>query len=489
MVKCLLLFCFLLCSGAQLCAQIYGNEWINYSQPHYRIAIPKTGLYRIDSLTLSNAGIHISAINPQNIQLFSKGQELYINIIGENDGVLNTSDYIEFYAEKNDGHFDSLAYNTTQRLPNPYVSLFNDTNYVYFTWNNSVTNKRMSIQTDVNFTGYTPTDYIYNEKIYSGSGNYSYGRKTIISPAYIYDPRYIECEGYGTIIAQGGSVQTAFGNLNVFASSSLPATITVHASGDSENYPSVSYDHELTLGYIDNTGSLSTLTDTTFYSYQQVYIEKQIPSNLLQNNSLVKVSSINNPFFSGFTNSTNVHYISLKYPQNPDLSNQTEQLFFVDDNSSAGKTFLDLQNVNVASGSVILYDLSAHSCFSTVVSGSHVKALIPNLGSSKKCFITNSNNVTNVSWLVPVNQTGFFVDYTSAITDSAFLIISHKELQSSANAYKTYRQSIGGGSNQVILSFVDELYESCKHVGALLVFLMAVSLSISDFRVTRKSSL
>ena len=459
MVKRLLLFGFLLCSGAQLSAQIYGNEWINYSQPHYRIAIPKTGLYRIDSLTLANAGIPISIINPKNIQLFSKGQELYLYIKGESDGVLNTSDYIEFYAEKNDGRFDSLAYNTTQRLTNPYVALFNDTNYVYFTWNNSIANKRMGLQTDVNFTGYTPTNYIYNEKIYSGSGNYSFGRKTVISPAYIYDPRYIECEGYGTIIAQGSSMQSYFGNLNVFASSSLPATIKVHASGDSENSPTVSYDHELTLEYTDNTGSLTTLTDTTFFSYRQVYLEKQIPSNLLQNSSLIKVSSINNPFFSGFTNSTNVHYISLKYPQNPDLSNQTEQLFFVDDNGSAGKTFLNLQNVNVASGSVILYDLSAHNYFSTVISGSNVKALIPNFGAQKKCFITNSNNVTNVSSLVPVNQTGFFVDYTTAITDSAFLIISHKGLQSSANAYKTYRQSIGGGSNQVILSFVDELYD------------------------------
>jgi hypothetical protein len=187
---------------------------------------------------------------------------------------------------------------------NVNTNLFNDTNYVYFTWNNSLTNMRMSLQTDVNFTGYTPTNYIYNEKIYSGTGNYSYGKKTIISPAYIYDPRYIECEGYGTIIAQGNSIQTAFGNLNIFPSSSLPATIKVHASGDSENYPTVTYDHQLKLEYFDNTSSLSTLTDTTFYSYQQVYIEKQIPSNLLQNNSLVKVSSINNPFFSGFTNST-----------------------------------------------------------------------------------------------------------------------------------------------------------------------------------------
>jgi hypothetical protein len=458
MVKRLLLFCFLLCSGAQLSAQIYGNEWVNYSQRHYRIAIPKTGLYRIDSLTLSNAGIPISAINPKNIQLFSKGQELYLYINGESDGVLNTTDYIEFYSEKNDGRFDSLAYNTTQRLPNPYVALFNDTNYVYFTWNSSVTNKRMSLQTDVNFTGYTAADYVYNEKVFAGTANYSLGANLISGSVYT-DPRYVECEGYGSTIPQGGTLQTYFGNLNVFGSSALPAYLKTSYSGDSQDFSTSSYDHNVKFEYYDNSNNYTTLNDTTFFGYKQIYVERQIPSNLLQNSSLLRVSSVNSPFFSGFTNSTNLHYMYLKYPQIPDLAGQSEQVFFVDDNSSAAKTFLDLQNVNVGSGSVILYDLSTHNYFSTAVSGNNVKALIPNSGTQKKCFITNSTNVNNVSKLTPVNQTGFFVDYTSMITDSAFLIVSHKGLQSSANAYKTYRQSLAGGSNQVILGFIDELYD------------------------------
>ena len=47
MIKRLFIFGLLCFLTANLAAQNYGNEWINYSQKHYRISIPKTGLYRI----------------------------------------------------------------------------------------------------------------------------------------------------------------------------------------------------------------------------------------------------------------------------------------------------------------------------------------------------------------------------------------------------------------------------------------------------------
>ena len=100
MIKRLFILSFLLFLADDLAAQKYGNEWINYSQKHYRISIPKTGLYKIDYTTLINSGIPISIINPKNFQLFIKGEEQYITVNGENDNVFNTTDYIEFYAKK-----------------------------------------------------------------------------------------------------------------------------------------------------------------------------------------------------------------------------------------------------------------------------------------------------------------------------------------------------------------------------------------------------
>ncbi|MGV2481477.1 UNVERIFIED_CONTAM: hypothetical protein IGO34_32275, partial [Salmonella enterica subsp. enterica serovar Weltevreden] len=84
-------------------------------------------------------------------------------------------------------------------------------------------------------------------------------------------------------------------------------------------------------------------------------------------------------------------------------------------------------------GSVLFYDLSNHKYISTVVSGNNVKVLVPNASSQKKCFLPNASNITNVSSLAPVNQSGYFVDYLLNQPDSAYLIVSHKGLQQSAN--------------------------------------------------------
>ena len=125
----------------------------------------------------------------------------------------------------------------------------------------------------------------------------------------------------------------------------MPVYIRASFSGTSQDYVSASFDHELKLEYLDNLGSYITLNDTTFFGYKQLLIEKQITSDLLQNTSNLKITSVNNPLFTSITNNSNLHYLYLKYPQMTDFSGTSEQLMYVDDNTSAAKTFLDISNV------------------------------------------------------------------------------------------------------------------------------------------------
>ncbi|MBC7695928.1 MAG: hypothetical protein H7141_10845 [Burkholderiales bacterium] len=456
MIKRLYILCFFVFIATLAEAQKYGNEWINYSQKYYRINISKTGLYRINYTSLINAGIPLGSINPKNLQVFMKGEEQYINLVGEADDVFNPGDYIEFFANKNDGVFDSLAYYNVPRLPNPYVALFNDTNAVFLTWNTSINNNRVIYETDINFSGYTPATHYYTEIIKAYNSTYSLGE---FVNSVLYDPRYVIGEGYGIGITKGLSVQTNFGNLNVYSSASLPVYIKTQYSGTSTaDYVSgVSFDHHIKMDYFDNNGNYVNIHDNTFYGVTQIFSEKQITSDKLQNSSHLIVSSYSDPQLV-YNNSTNVHYITLKYPQIPDFLNTSEQKLFLP-NSTGSKTYLDIQNVNVGSSQVLLYDLSNHKYITTVVSGNNVKALIPNSATEKECFLTTSNNVNNITTLTPVNQTGFFVNYFTTNPDSAFLIIKHKNLQISANEYMQYRQSSAGGSNHVIMADIDDLYD------------------------------
>ncbi len=452
MIKRLLYLCFILIIGVECYAQQYGNEWINYSQKHYRISIPKTGLYRIDSLTLANAGI--VAFNPKNIQLFIKGVEQYVYIKGETDNVLNANDYIEFYAEKNDGHFDSLAYNTNLRLPNPYFALFNDTNYAYITFNTLITNKRTVVETDVNYTGYTPEPYFYREQVSTQNVYYSRGDQPFTA---ITDPRYVKAEGYGTFMPKNSSIDLNILSAQVYTASALPVIFKASFSGDSRH--SLIYDHRVKIEYLDNGNSLSQLHDTTFFGYQQLYIEKQLTSNQLQTISQFKLTSVNDPAFSAINNVTNMHYMYVKYPQTTNLLFASEQTFLVNDNTSSSKAYLDIQNVGTPTPNVIIYDLTNHKYIQTSVNVNNVKALIPNSGNQKKCFLTNEASVNTINKITPVNQTGFFVNYNNTLIDSAFLIVTHKGLQTSALQYKAYRESSAGGNNQVIMAYIDDLYD------------------------------
>lgn len=457
MKKYLFILVCIICTINLFYAQQYGNEWINYTQKHYKLSIPKTGLYRIDSTTLANSGIPLASINPKNFQLFIKGEEQYIRINGEADGIFNTNDYIEFYAEKNDGRFDSLAYSNISRVPNPYLPLFNDTSFAFLTWNASLNNKRVTLENDIDFTGYTAADYFYTEKIHTEYNYYSLG--SIPYPG-VYDPRYLRGEGYGRYmhITNAPSFQSNFNTDNVFQSASLPVYIKTSFSGTSRHYLD-SNDHHLLFQYLDNSGNYNTLIDTGFVGFDQLYAEKQITSDKLQNSSHIKVTAVYDALYSANYNQNNVHYIYIKYPQTTNLSNVSEHTFYVNDNTSASKSFLDIQNVSVGTNTVLLYDLTNHKFISIVNTSSNVKALIPNSSSEKKCFLTNSSKINNVNALTAVNQNGYFINYRTTNPDSAFVIVSHKQLEYSATEYAIYRQSPAGGSNNVILGYVNDLYD------------------------------
>ena len=137
-------------------SQPYGNEWIDYSQKYYKIKVAEDGIYRISFSALASSGIDVSKFDPRQFQIFHKGIEQYIYVHGENDGVFNASDYIEFYGMRNRGTLDSFLYVNPHNLPNPDYSLINDTSVYFLTWNSSITNRRLQIENDKDFSGYIP---------------------------------------------------------------------------------------------------------------------------------------------------------------------------------------------------------------------------------------------------------------------------------------------------------------------------------------------
>ncbi|MBV6512507.1 MAG: hypothetical protein FMNOHCHN_02014 [Ignavibacteriaceae bacterium] len=109
------------------------DNWIDYSKTYVRFKVGKDGIYRIRYQDLENLGISPSAIQPQTFRIFTSGKEEPCFVAGENDGIFDTQDYIEFTA--------TLNYNKNYRQANsstdPYVDYlnkFSDSTVYFLTW-------------------------------------------------------------------------------------------------------------------------------------------------------------------------------------------------------------------------------------------------------------------------------------------------------------------------------------------------------------------
>jgi hypothetical protein len=122
----------LLLAGLGLEAQVYNNEWIDFSKTYYKFKAGADGLYRIPQSVLASAGL--GSAPAESFQLFRNGQEVpvYTSVAS---GPLGSSDYIEFWGQMNDGKPDKALYINPAYQHTTKLSLETDTAVYFLTTN------------------------------------------------------------------------------------------------------------------------------------------------------------------------------------------------------------------------------------------------------------------------------------------------------------------------------------------------------------------
>ncbi|MCB9360659.1 MAG: hypothetical protein H6587_03400 [Flavobacteriales bacterium] len=440
----------MLCSFGSF-AQPYYNNWINYSQQYYKFKISTTGLYRLDAATLNNAGIPLSSIDPRNIQIFGRGQEIPLYIEGENDGVFDATDFIEFYAQHNDGWFEEDFYGGASNHPNPYYSLINDTATYFITWNNSTTNSRVILENDTNYLSYTPKDFFTKEVIENYHSSYFTGKTLVIGGTsenlFGYDPT----EGwFDNAFAIGATKTKTILTPNIYnnGASAKFSTVVLGAS----NYGAVVNDHHLKVQI-----GLQTI-DTIYEGYEKIDLTIDVPINEINfaSNSIV-FQSIND--LGSAVDRQTVAYVKLKYPHTTNLEGVSLfDNFYVDDDLTQPKSYYQFSNL-LGSGNVVCYDLTNQKRIKVTQNGGVYNCLIPNSGNEKKCVIGFSSEMDTVTVIEPVNGSGFFTDYNLLNPDTAFVIITHPTLLNEANNYANYRLTNFNNPENAVVFNIEELYD------------------------------
>jgi hypothetical protein len=445
----LLLFCFF---SFAVYSQPYGNEWINYGQQYYKFPVTASGIYRISQATLLNAGVPLGLLDPRNIQVFGRGKELALYVQGEGDGVFDNTDFIEFYAQRNDAWLDSAVFDTPNNLVNPYYSLYNDTAYYFLTWNNSQSNKRMILENDVATGLYASQSYFFKESLSYHGDEYLNGVHT---PAGTYDPEHSEAEGWaGYSFAFNTTRSENLSTRNVYTGGPN-AIFRSHVISSSNDY-FVNGDNHLKLTL---SPANVVLFDTVFEGYSALRLNASFSaSNLVSNASSFDYSDL---FIPGVTNpgTLSIAFSYLKYPHTFDLENQTEFKLFIPDVNLQARSQLDIINFSAASP-IHFYDLNNNKRCNVAQNGAVYNLNIANTGNEKECFITSDNQVQWIAQLKKAGVNGVLTNFPILGQLTDYVIITNKKLMSEANQYANYRT---GKGYSVLVIDVDELYEQFSY--------------------------
>ncbi len=109
-------------------------EWIDFSKEYLKIGIAEDGIYRLSKKDLTNFGVPAGSVDPKTYKVFLKGNEIPIYVEGEDNGIMEDDEFIEFYGHKNYGE-NYREINSVNAPYNEYMDRYTDTTVYWLSWN------------------------------------------------------------------------------------------------------------------------------------------------------------------------------------------------------------------------------------------------------------------------------------------------------------------------------------------------------------------
>lgn len=437
--------CMLLMVATPSWAQ-YGNEWIDYTQPYWKIPVAQDGVYRVTYETLVNNGFPVGSVDPAFIQMFGRGKQMYIHVQGEADGVLNPGDYIEFLGERNDAWLDSLVYDDPQHVPNPEYSLFNDTLHYFLTVGNTI-GLRTQISALNDYQNYTPRSFCLYTSIAEFHNEYLIGRQDFNG---ISLPSYNEAEGWFDFkFGMGGIHEKQIPTDHAVTENDAPdAVVRTISAGASLALGSPN--HHLQIGW----GSpFQLVVDTMFYGYQLNEISFSLDNAQLTPTTKITHKSINDLGVASDYNA--VSYIEISYARDFDFGNAPFTRFRLDNPQNESHALLQIAGFDNDSPRLfILKNGNAIEVELTLLDGLW-KGIVPLNPTTTDLLLVAQTSVQELVSCSPVTPSGYFTDYTAQELDNAVVFLTHPILWSAVQNYAAYRAS---PEIQTLLVNVEDLY-------------------------------
>lgn len=427
----------------------YGNDWYNPTNSYIKLKVWEDGIYRVTASDLTANGFSLNGVDPENLHLLFRGEEQYIYVEETGGNV----DFIEFYGKRNDAGVDSIMYRNpnsglhgTDLVPNHHLSAFSDTASYFLTFDNSA-GLRYQPFLATNYSAYSPETFFRYESYHefhpsTGGSNVAWNKAggAQYDPFHILNSYWVTAEGYvGTGFSRGSRIGI---NIPTPYSANLgnPSTVNCRVFGKS------SWQHILTLDIDNNV----VMTDTT-------------PS--------IYVRTRQFPYTGPLTGTTQLGFLASGMDQNTDNNNycwssiEYDRLFNMGGDSAikmvswnnGGLSYCRFENV-AGSNEGWIFDLNEHTRIGATMSGDTLNAIVPGSSSSRSLQVVTDQGIKS-----PIIAQPSLANLKDPSAGAQFVIISHRSLTNSANAYKTYRDTNTVNQLTAKVVYVDEIYDEFSY--------------------------
>ncbi|MEL6651190.1 MAG: C25 family cysteine peptidase, partial [Bacteroidota bacterium] len=432
----------------------YGNDWYKADpgRTFVKLSLTEDGIYRVSLQDLSNAGFDLSNVNPDNLHLYYRGQEvpIYVSKVGGN------LSYFEFYGTHNDGAIDSIMYrdpitglHRPNLQPNDNFSLFSDESAYFLTWDNQPSGFRYFSNFDPTYSLYQPEQYFrYESRLEyapeSSESEYIRGGGGQFDSFYTLNSDYVTGEGY---MRKGNFAFSDPITLTVPtpnpANTGNPHEVKTRVFGRS-NSP-----HFFRLLMDGNLGN--PVVDTTI-NVSSVYIRTYTRdySAVIGDDTDLTFEALRSP-----VDNNNICWASIAYDRLTQFDGDTA--FWIRDFGKGSKAYFRMDNVD-GNDTVWVYDIKNRFRNLGIVDQGSGRVIVQNFPGDRDLFFTTDKGIKS-----PVISAASFNQLHNTDLGAEFIIIAHRDLAPSAEAYRQYRDTASINPLSARVVYTDEIYDEYSY--------------------------
>jgi hypothetical protein len=434
---------FLVVIGLTITVGFAQTEWIDYNQTYYKIQTASDGIHRLNFTSLSASGINPNVIDPRNIRIFHRGEEVSIFVQGEEDGRFDPSDFIDFYGKRNDGTLDVKFFKEPSHIGNIKYNMHSDTTAFFLAITPGSQGKRMgtrpapavSVPATDTYHGVRETVYFenYNLSYFYNPGvrlsDFEEGQGWISALISKTNPRTIVLSDLGEMAA-AGEAKLEFGlagraeTPHIAQVSVGPSSATLREVGtfEFENYQAVN--------------EIVTFQASDFNSDGQIYIRIT-------------------PIGPAATDNIGVTYMTLTYPKRITNGDFSKEIFVMEEGESA----IEINNLLSNYLAIEVSDPINPVRIGLETGNNRIRFQSGLTGRASRVMIENQLDIKVINSMQRVR----FRNLLDRHAD--FIILSNRALRKPVGnyadpvaAYAAHRASPAGGGYDTLTVNIDELY-------------------------------